>query len=464
MKRESLADLGTRALLGGYLSGAFTPRDVIEALVARIASCEPALHALYAFDADAALAEAARSTQRWAERAPMGMLDGVPVTIKELIATSGTPIPLGSAATELVPALQDAPPAARLRAAGAIIFAKTTSPDYGMLSSGLSSFHPLARNPWDLQKNPGGSSAGAASAAAGGYGPLHVGTDIGGSIRLPAAWCGLVGFKPSLGRIPIDPYYVGRCAGPMTRKVDDAAWLMQVLAQPDARDATSLPAQEIDWHARIESPKGLRIGVMLDAGCGMPPDPQITAAVQAAALCFAAGGAAIVPVAPVLTRRILDGIDVFWRARLWSEIGDMPAERRSLILPYILEWAEKGAHVSGAAAIAGFNATFELRRACARLFEDVDVVLSPTTPNISFPAEWPSPLNDPERPFDHICYTLPWNMSEQPAISLNCGFSNDGMPIGLQIITRRFADWHALALARWYELLTGPIQTWPFQK
>jgi Asp-tRNA(Asn)/Glu-tRNA(Gln) amidotransferase A subunit family amidase len=458
---EDLADLGTRALLEGYRAGRFTPSDTMEAVIARIGAWEASLCALYAFDALAARAAAALSTQRWAGGTPIGVLDGVPATVKELIATRGTPIPLGSAASELVPAAQDAPPAARLREAGAIIFAKTTTPDYGMLSSGLSSFHPLSRNPWNLEKNPGGSSAGAGAAAAGGYGPLHVGTDIGGSIRLPAAWCGLVGFKPSLGRIPIDPYYTGRCAGPMTRSVDDAAWMMQVLSLPDSRDATSLPVQDIDWHACIESPKGLRIGLMLDAGCGLKLDPQIEAAVQAAAGRFGQAGAVIVPVQPVMTRKILDGIDIYWRARLWSEIGAFPADRRDRILPYILDWAEKGAAVTGSEAIAGFSGTFDLRRACARLFDDVDVVLSPTTPNISFPAEWASPMNDPARPFDHICYTLPWNMSEQPAISLNCGFSSDGMPIGVQIITRRFCDWQALALARWYENLQGPIPRWP---
>jgi aspartyl-tRNA(Asn)/glutamyl-tRNA(Gln) amidotransferase subunit A len=457
----NLADLGTSALLNGYRKQDFTPADAIEALIGRIDAKEDSLHALYAFDPEGARRAAAESTQRWARQAPVGALDGVPATVKELIATLGTPVPLGSAATELVPAAADAPPAARLREAGAIIFAKTTSPDYGMLSSGLSSFHPLARNPWDLQKNPGGSSAGAATAAAAGYGPMHVGTDIGGSIRLPAAWCGLVGFKPTLGRIPIDPYYIGRVAGPMTRCVDDAAWMMQVLSQPDARDATSLPPENIDWHATLDSPKGLRIGLMLDAGCGMTLDPQIAALVRAAAAHFAQAGATILPVPGVMTQTMLDGIDIYWRARLWSDIGAMTAQRRNKILPYILQWAERGAAVSGPDAITGFNRTYELRAACARLFANVDVVLSPTTPNISFPAEWASPLNDPSQPFAHICYTLPWNMSEQPAISLNCGFSSDAMPIGLQIITRRFCDWQALALARWFEGVCGAVRQWP---
>src|SRR5207245_4786234 len=158
---------------------------------------------------------------------------------------------------------------ARLRESGAIIFSKTTMPDYGMLSSGLSSFHPLTRNPWDLSKNPGGSSSGAGAAGAAGYGPLHLGTDIGGSVRLPACWCGLVALKPSLGRVPIDPPYVGRVAGPMTRSVDDTALMMGVLSKPDRRDGMSLPASDINWKAlELPSPRKLRLGLMLDLGVG----------------------------------------------------------------------------------------------------------------------------------------------------------------------------------------------------
>ena len=456
-----LADLDAASLLAGYAAGRFTPTEAMQAVIDRVAEWEPRVCALYAFDPAGALAAAAQSTVRWQSGLPEGELDGVPVTLKELIATRGTPIPLGTAGTELVPAPADAPPAARLREAGAIIFAKTTAPDLGMLSSGLSSVHPLARNPWNLATNPGGSSAGASAAAAAGYGPLHVGTDIGGSVRLPAAWCGLVGFKPTLGRIPIDPYYTGRCAGPMTRTVSDAARLMQVLCRPDTRDATSLPYQPIDWELPLERVADLRIGLMLDAGCGMPLDPEIAQAVEVAARVFEREGAVLVPVRPVLSRDILDGIDMYWRARAWGDIAAKQPALAAKVLPYILDWARAGANVSGPDAIAGFGRTFELRRRCAALFDDIDVVLSPTAPNLAFPAEWASPLNDPARPFEHIAYTLPWNMSEQPAVSLNCGFSTSGTPIGLQIITRRFADLQALQLARWFEERRGPITNWP---
>ncbi len=456
-----LLAFGVRELLAGYAAHRFSPSEVMGELIAHVTRREAELGALYAFDPEEARRQALDSTQRWAAHAPRGKLDGVPATVKDLIATQGTPTPLGTAATELVSALADAPPAARLKEAGAIVFAKTTMPDYGMLSSGLSSFHPLTRNPWDLRMNPGGSSSGAGAAAAAHYGPLHLGTDIGGSIRLPAGWCGLVGLKPSLGRVPIDPYYMGRCAGPMTRTVDDAALMMEVLAQPDARDATSLPPAPIDWRARIGSVQGLRVGLMMEAGCGLPVDPQVSDVVRKAADVFSAEGAAIVPVEGVLTREILDGIDIFWRARSWDDIARLPEERRRKILPYILDWASKGDAVTGRQAVAGFNRSYELRRRCAALFTQVDVVLSPVSPVLSFPAEFASPLNDPERPFEHITFTLPWNISEQPAIAINCGFSTDGFPIGLQIVTPRFADEQAVALAQWYEERRGAILNWP---
>jgi aspartyl-tRNA(Asn)/glutamyl-tRNA(Gln) amidotransferase subunit A len=190
-----------------------------------------------------------------------------------------------------------------------VIFSKTTMPDYGMLSSGLSSFHPLTRNPWDLSKNPGGSSAGAAAAGAAGYGPLHLGTDIGGSVRLPAGWCGLVALKPSLGRAPVDPPYVGRVVGPMTRIVDDAALMMSVLSRPDRRDGMSLPPDNINWKALEKPLRNLRIGLMLDLDVGQALEPDVREVAVKAARAFEAAGAIITDVPGILTREMLDGLD-----------------------------------------------------------------------------------------------------------------------------------------------------------
>lgn len=447
-------------LLALYASGQTSPVEVLHAVLARIEHCEPRLAATWALDAEAALAQAHASQARW-QRGQALALDGVPVTIKENIATRGVPIPLGTAATELRPAAADAPPAARLREAGAVIVAKTTMPDYGMLSSGLSSFHALTRNPWDLACNPGGSSAGAAAACAAGYGPLHLGTDIGGSIRLPAGWCGVVGFKPSLGRIPIDPPYAGRVAGPITRSVDDAALAMGVLSRPDARDAMSLPPQDIAWRELDLDLRGLRIGLWLDAGWGLAVEPVVRSAVEQAALAFERAGAVVDTVPPFTTRAMVEGLDAFWRLRAWLDIAALPPPRQAKVLPYIRRWAEGGAALSGEQVFRGHAQIAALRDAAVGATLRFDGVLSPVSPVLSFPAEWASPLDDPARPFEHIAFTLPFNMSEQPAIALNAGYSASGFPIGLQLAGRRHDDLGVLRLARAWERLRGPQRPWP---
>ncbi|WP_296100596.1 amidase [uncultured Agrobacterium sp.] len=456
-----LIDLNTLEILALYRDKALSPSEYWQAVEERIEAFEPIVNALYAYDPEGARRQAAASTQRWLRGETLGPLDGLPVSLKELIATKGQPVPLGTRAVELVPALEDAPVAARCREDGAILYAKTTCPDYGMLSSGLSSFHNLSRNPWDPTQNPGGSSAGAASAGAAGYGTLHVGTDIGGSVRLPAGWTGLFGFKPSQGRIPVDPFYTGRCAGPMTRTVTDAAYAMSTLSRPDWRDGTSLPPNTIDWLDLEIDVRGLKIGLMLDAGCGLPLDDEVRDAVTSAARLFEAAGAIIVPVEPVLTRNMLDGLDDFWRARFWGDMVALSDERRATILPYILDWASKGAEVSGSRAVFGFNQTMEMRKSCGRLMRKVDAVISPTNPIVSYPADWASPTNDPQLPFEHIAFTVPWNMSEQPASSINCGFSKSGMPIGLQIVGPRYEDLFVLKLSKAFEDWSGGVKQWP---
>jgi aspartyl-tRNA(Asn)/glutamyl-tRNA(Gln) amidotransferase subunit A len=348
-----------------------------------------------------------------------------------------------------------------LREAGAVIFSKTTMPDYGMLSSGLSSFHPLTRNPWDLSKNPGGSSAGAGAAGAAGYGPLHLGTDIGGSVRLPACWCGLVALKPSLGRVPIDPPYVGRVAGPMTRTVDDTALMMGVLSKPDRRDGMSLPAHDINWKALDKSPRKLRIGLMLDLNVGQKLEKEVREVAVKASKAFESVGAVITEVDGVLTREMLEGLDNFWRARMWDDLSKLAPEQRTKALPYIYKWAEAGAKLSGVDVVRGFNATLAIRTAAAKLFADLDYVISPVSPVVNFPAEFAAPLNDPEKPFEHICYTVPWNMSENPAVSINGGYDKHGFPIGVQIIGRRFDDLGVLGMAKAFEGLRGAQRPWP---
>jgi len=460
---SSPADLPAVAMLDAFAERTLSPVEVFDAVADRIAAWEPTIRALYAPRLDQAREEAQAAQQRWAAGTPAGPLDGVPITIKENIATRGTPIPQGTAATDLVPAEHDAPPAARVIEAGAVVLAKTTMPDYGMLSSGLSSFHPLTRNPWNPAWNPGGSSAGAAAAGAAGYGPLHLGSDIGGSVRLPAGWTGLVGFKPSLGRIPIHPPYFGRVVGPMTRTVADTALLMSVASAPDHRDHMSLPPADIDWRALDTDVRGLRVGVWTDAGSGLPVDPEVGAAVAAVAALLADAGAVVEPVAPFFTPEMLHDLDLFWRVRSWVDFAALPPDRQASVLPFIAQWCRSGAGVLGEELMRCVNRTLEIREATVGATQPFDYVVSPVAPVPTFPAEWASPTNEVDTTMHHIAFTAPLSMSEQPAVSVNCGFTAEGKPIAVQIAGRRFDDLGVLRVARWYEDARPPAATpaWP---
>jgi aspartyl-tRNA(Asn)/glutamyl-tRNA(Gln) amidotransferase subunit A len=449
-------------LISAYRTRKLSPAEAMASVIERVEAFEPHIHATWLYAPERALKEARASEARWAKGEPIGALDGVPVTVKDNIATRGDPTPVGTAASDLTPAKADAPPAARLREAGAIIFTKTTMPDYGMLSSGLSSHHALARNPWKLDRNPGGSSAGAGAAAAALYGPLHLGTDIGGSVRLPAGWCGILGLKPSAGRIPIDPPYIGRVAGPMTRDAADAALMMATLSLADVRDYTSLRYEALDWKIGPEPLKGLRVGLMIEAGCGARPTPEVSAAVQRAARDFEAAGAHVEPLAPFLTQDMLDGLDHFWRTRALIDLRALSPGKRAAVLPFIRDWAESADGFSGERVFRGYSQIPAMRKAAVEATVNFDFVLSPTAPMTAFPAEWASPSCDPLNPFPHIGFTVAFNMSEQPAASVNCGYDNEGLPIGLQIVGRRFDDVGVLRTARAFEAMrAGEARPWP---
>lgn len=460
----ALYQLSAQELIAGYREKRLSPVEVTQSVLAHIERWEPHLQATWLLRPESALEQARAAEARWARGEPLGPLDGVPTTIKENIATRGDPMPAGTAATELRPAAADAPPAARLKEAGAVILAKTTMPDYGMLSSGLSSFHAPARNPWDLSRTPGGSSAGAGAAAAAGYGPLHIGTDIGGSLRLPAAWCGIFTLKPSLGRIPIDPPYMGRAAGPMTRTVADAALMMAPLTLADARDSMSLPPQDIDWSGfdvGADHLRGLRIGLLLDAGCGLAVAPEIRAAVEHAARLFERAGAIVEPMPPFMMQSMLEGMDHLWRMRSLVDMKALRPEQRAKVLPYIRQWAESAEGFGGEHVFRAFSQFHATRVASVAACARYDYVISPTAPNLPAAAEAPSPTNDPLHPLEHIGFTVPFNMSEQPAASINCGYSAGGLPIGLQIAGQRFDDLGVLRVSRAFELIRDPQRPWP---
>lgn len=456
-----LHDMTAGELLAAYKTRKLSPVEAVDAVITHIGKWEPRLKALYAPDFEGARKAAKESEKRWQAGSLQGALDGVPITIKENIATRGVPVPLGTAATELVPAAADAPPAARVREAGAIILAKTTMPDYGMLSSGRSSFHPLTRNPWNLAWNPGGSSAGGGAAAAAGYGPLHLGTDIGGSLRLPACWNGIFTLKPSLGRVPVDPPYFGRAVGPMTRTVADSALLLAELSKPDSRDYMSLPTADIDWRAGPIAPKGLKIGLHLDAGSGLPVEAEVKAAIEAAARLFADAGAHVEPVAPFLSPEMLHLQDLFWRVRSWVDFSALSHARQASVLPFIADWCRGGADISGATVIKAVANYMAIRAAATRATQPFDYVLSPVSPVPTYRAEWETPTNDVRRPLEHISFTMPYNMSEQPAASINCGYTQEGKPIGLQIAGHRFDDSGVMRLSRWFETARAPQKMWP---
>ena len=456
-----IPDLTAAAMIRAFRAGDLSPVEVVAASLARIDAWDERLCATWALDPEGAMTAARASEARWQAGAPQGPLDGVPVTVKENIATEGVPMPAGSAAIDAVAATADAPVAARLRESGAVILGKTTMPDFGMLSSGLSSFHRLARNPWDLAMNPGGSSAGAAAATAAGYAPINIGTDIGGSVRLPAALCGAVALKPSFGRIPVSPPFLGRAAGPITRTVEDLALAMSVLSLPDARDYMSLPPAATDWAAGPIDLRGLTFGLCVDTGIGSQPEAEVLEAVTVAARLFEAAGASVSPLDPYLTREMLDGLDNFWRTRFLSDTAGLTEAQRGKILPYIRAWIDGGRDLSGTEVYRGFAQIPAMSQATQSATAPFDFVLSPVWPTVSFPAEFASPLNDPARPFEHIGYCVAFNMSEQPALTINCGYSASGMPIGLQIAGRRFDDLGVVRVAAAFEALRPVQRPWP---
>ena len=457
--RLSAAELATR-----YARGDLMPDEVAAALLEHIAGREPELNAMFIVHREAALEQARASARRWRAGQPLSAADGIPVTVKENLYSAGDPAPIGTAAGSLAPRGVDAPPVSRLREAGCVMLGKTTMPDFGMLSSGLSSIHGITRNPWRLDLNPAGSSSGAAAAAAAGYGPWHLGTDIGGSIRLPAFHCGLVGLKPSLGRVPINPPFLGRAAGPLTRTVLDAALLMNVLAQPDARDFMSLPADPRDYAATLETlePRTLRIGLIEDMNAGWPVEPGIAQAVREAARALAAEGAIVEPLTSFMTPAMLDGIQRFFEARSCNELLALAPETRAKVLPFIVEWAIwRAREFSGADLMRAYNQIHAMREAAVVASAPYDFVLSPTAPIARYPAEHACPGNDPHRALDHIAFTVAWNISEQPAAAVNWSFDTEGLPLGVQVIGRRFDDLGVLRFARLIERLRPEQRPWP---
>jgi Asp-tRNA(Asn)/Glu-tRNA(Gln) amidotransferase A subunit family amidase len=452
---EELCFLSACELVRRYRAGSLSPVEATQAVLDRIADVNPDVNALYHVDAERALDAARAAEGRWHRGAPMGVLDGVPVTLKDSVRVAGMPTPNGTRALADRPyEPEDSPVTARLREHGATIIGKTTMPDLGMIPSGISSLHGVTRNPWNLERSSGGSSAGAGAAVASGMGPIAIGSDIGGSVRIPAAFCGIVGLKPSYGRVPIADPWPALVAGPMARSVTDVALVLGVISRPDSRDYTSLPWDDRNYLDRIDAGvRGLSIGLLTDMGFGLPVHPEIRSLIEAAAGIFASLGAIVTPMPPIFDADPEPDFDHMVQAYGWAEFSTLGAERQALVLPEIAEWCRGGERVSAADMIragAGIRAT---RRRVIAGCAPFDYVISPTMATEAFAAEAPwTPGGTVHNPF---CF--PFNLSEQPSISLCCGFTGGGLPVGLQIVGRRFDDAGVLRVARAYERSRSPL-------
>lgn len=446
-------DAGT--LAERYAAGTLTPTEVAEHVLARVAEREPELNALYLHEPNEVRADAAASTARWAAGEQLSPFDGVPGTVKENVARAGRPKPSGTALPNPPIAAANAPTTDRLLEAGVVIVGSTTMPDWGMLSSGVSSLHGITRGGLNPAHTSGGSSAGAGAAAAAGYGPLHIGTDIGGSIRLPGTWQGLTALKPSEGLIPLDVPYTGRAAGPLTRTAADSIRLMSIVAKPDVRDYLTREYREMDWSLTPLAPAGLRIAIQLDAGSGLEVEPETLAIIERAASLFADAGATVEPLAPFVGAEVLDGLVNFWRSRSYADLELLSEAERALVLPFIVDWCSAGKDFTAAETVRNRNCSDEMARLTRLATAPYDLVLSPVTPVAAFPAEDPMPITDPLATMGHISFTVPYNMSGQPAVSIGAGIQADGRTVGMQIAGPIGSDDRLMRVAHWFETVRG---------
>lgn len=441
--------MSARSLTQQFATGALTPREVTEQQLERIAEVDPTLHGMAFVAEESALRAADAATGRWRLGRPLGPLDGVPVTIKDSIRSDGMPWRHGTLPNADLPHDRvDAPPARALKEAGAIILGKTAMPDLGMMAAGVSSLYGVVRNPWRLACNTSGSSAGAGACLAAGVGVAGIGTDIAGSVRLPAASNGLVGLKPTQGLIPHLAPSTMRSAGPMARTVDDAWDLLDVITRADPRDNWSLPALP-DNHREIGpgGVTGLRVGVLTDLGYGFPVAGQVIAAVERAAGVLRAAGSLVEEMGPLFDHDPYDPLDRVFQVRAAAEIADHGAAGR-LVHPAVREWARPAANRTAVDYSRDLAAVGTEQQRVTLATAAYDVVLSPVLPVVSFPAE--SVGLDEDRPLYHCGFTAWFNQTGQPAVTLCYGL-HEGHPIGIQIAGQRFADYRILRLARWLE-------------
>ena len=442
-------------LATSYRSGELSPVEVAGALLERIDALDGELNAFCYVDHDETLAQAHASERRFGSGEPLGPLDGIPVAIKDVFLTKGWPTLKGSRVVDPAQRWQDdAPAVARLREAGAVFTGKTTTPEFGWKGVTDSPLGGITRNPWDTTRTPGGSSGGSAAALAFGMSTLALGSDGGGSIRIPGGFTGVVGIKPTFGRVPTWPmsaYGTLAHAGPMARTVEDTALLLQVLAGDDPRDWTALPTNEVDYSGTLlDGVAGLRIAFSLTLGYA-DVDPQISAAVTRAAEVLETLGAHVVARDPGFGDP-LRCFEVHWYAGAAAVVAGLDPDSRKLLDPGIVEIVEEGASLSALDYLQAVQARAEVAVTLSTLLSEYDLLVTPTLPIVAFeagvevPPTWPQKRWQTWTPF-----SLPFNLSQQPAITVPCGLTSDGLPIGLQIVAVKHRDDLALQAARAYE-------------
>ncbi|MCZ6838766.1 MAG: amidase [Alphaproteobacteria bacterium] len=440
-----------------YQTGDASPVEMAQATFDQIDRYNGTLNCICLIDEETTLDMARASEARWQKGEPIGPLDGVPVTIKDLTLTKGWPTLRGSKTTDPAgPWDEDAPATERLREAGAVIAGKTTTPEFGWKGVTDNPLTGITRNAWNPERTPGGSSGGAAAAAGAFMGPLHQGSDAAGSIRIPAAFSGVFGYKPTFGVVPNYPLpgHIGSLAnmGPITRTVRDAVVMLNVLAQPDFRDFMAPPVQGRDYFDGLEDGvAGLRIAYSPTLGSDGWADDDVANAVAAAVKVFEALGATVEQVDPDIPacRPIIETI--WFAADAWI-VDQMGSEKAQLMDPGLLAVAEQGRNLSVQDLVGAHAARVDLGVRMARFHQTYDLLLTPQMPLEAFEAGKNYPDGrDMSEWVDWSPFTYPFNLSMQPAASVPCGFGDDGMPVAFQLVGRRFDDATVLRAARAYE-------------
>ena len=436
----------------GYTTRTLGPVEVARHLLQRIEDLDSAVNAFCHLDPDESLRQARASQDRYDAGEPLGPLDGVPVAIKDVFDTVGWPTRKGSLLTSSEPANSDAPAVARLREAGAVLIGKTTTPDFGWKGLTDSPLTGITRNPWDLDSTPGGSSGGSASALAAGMAPLALGTDGGGSIRIPGAFTGTVGLKPTFGRVPyapMSPFGTLAHAGPMARTVEDCRLLYEVIASHDPRDWTALPDLSRS-NGPAEVIDGVR--VMHSPAMGFAAvDPEVADLVDRAVETLQSLGAVVELADPGIPDPTVIW-ETLWNAGAAAVVDRLAPDRLDEVDPGLLEIAAEGRELSALDYVEASNARSDVAVALQRVLTDYDLLVTPTMPITAFTAGPEVPPGWPHRRWQTWSpFSLPFNLSQQPAMTVPCGVTDAGLPVGLQIVAAKHRDDLVFRAATAYE-------------